>query len=371
MAVTGESTPAARPRPFDRLLGVFTEVHPGEGARAVTMLANIFLILVSYYIIKTVREPLILTTDVPGWLKALGIAGPAEVKTYAAAGQALLLMGFVPAYSAFASRVDRMKLVYGVTAFFVANILLFAFAVHAEVDHIGVFYYVWVGLFSLSIVAQFWSVRQRHLHQGRRQPALSDHRRRHDGRKPGRRVDCRADVPRAPLAAPDALPRRRAVGVDGRPVRRGQPQRGETAPGRRGEGGDRRQGRVHPGVQQPLHPADGGALHRAEHRQHGRRVHPQSHGGGACRRGGRGGPVVRQERVHRRLLRQLLPLGEHRRRGAADVRRPAPGEAVRTGAASSSRCPSSRSARTASSPWAPRWQSCAGRRPPRTPPTTR
>ncbi len=157
MEVTGEPTPAPTPKPIDRLLGVFTEVHPGEGARALIMLANIFLILVSYYIIKTVREPLILTTEVPGWLRALGIAGPAEVKTYAAAGQALLLMGFVPAYSAFASRVDRMKLVYGVTAFFVANILLFALAVHAEVDHIGVFYYVWVGLFSLSIVAQFWS----------------------------------------------------------------------------------------------------------------------------------------------------------------------------------------------------------------------
>jgi AAA family ATP:ADP antiporter len=157
MTATADSTPAAKPGPFDRLLGVFTDVRPGEGARAVTMLVNIFLILVSYYIIKTVREPLILTTDVPEWLKALGIAGPAEVKTYAAAGQALVLMGFVPAYSWFASRVDRMKLVFGVTAFFVANILLFAVAVHAEVDHIGVFYYIWVGLFSLSIVAQFWS----------------------------------------------------------------------------------------------------------------------------------------------------------------------------------------------------------------------
>ena len=121
------------------------------------MLANIFLILVSYYILKTVREPLILTTDVPEWLQALGIKGPAEVKTYASAGQALMLMGFVPAYSWFASRVDRMKLVLGVTTFFVANILLFALAVGARVDHVGVFFYVWVGIFSLSIIAQFWS----------------------------------------------------------------------------------------------------------------------------------------------------------------------------------------------------------------------
>ena len=103
------------------------------------------------------REPLILRTDVPEWLKALGVTGPAEVKTYAAAGQALVLMGFVPAYSWFASRVNRMKLVCGVTAFFVANILLFALALHAGVDHIGVFFYVWVGLFNMSIVAQFWS----------------------------------------------------------------------------------------------------------------------------------------------------------------------------------------------------------------------
>jgi AAA family ATP:ADP antiporter len=142
---------------FDRLLGLFTEVRPGEGARAVAMLLNIFLILVSYYIIKTVREPLILTTDVPAWLQGLGIHGPAEVKTYAAAGQALVLMGFVPAYSWFASRVDRMRLVFGVTGFFVANILLFALAVQAGVEHVGVFFYIWVGLFSLSIVAQFWS----------------------------------------------------------------------------------------------------------------------------------------------------------------------------------------------------------------------
>ena len=152
-----ESMTETRQGPLDRLLGLFSEVRPGEGARALTMLANIFLILVCYYIIKTVREPLILTTAVPAWLQRIGVSGPAEVKTYAAAGQALVLMGFVPAYSWFASRVDRMKLVFGVTAFFVANIILFALALQAQVEYIGVFFYVWVGLFSLSIIAQFWS----------------------------------------------------------------------------------------------------------------------------------------------------------------------------------------------------------------------
>ena len=79
------------------------------------------------------------------------------MKTFAAAGQALVLMAFVPAYSWFASRVDRMNLIVGVTLFFVANILAFAFAVHAGVPFVGVAFYVWVGFFSLSIIAQFWS----------------------------------------------------------------------------------------------------------------------------------------------------------------------------------------------------------------------
>jgi AAA family ATP:ADP antiporter len=149
------STAAAR-GPFDRLLGLFTDVHAGEGVPAALMLLNIFLILVSYYIIKTVREPLILAATVPDWLQSRGV-GPAEVTAYATAGQALALMAFVPAYSWFASRVDRMKLVFGVTAFFAANILLFALAVQAGVRFIGVFFYIWVGLFSLSIIAQFWS----------------------------------------------------------------------------------------------------------------------------------------------------------------------------------------------------------------------
>ena len=73
MNTTDASPAPGRPGPLDRLLGLFSEVRPGEGARALLMLVNVFLILVSYYVIKTVREPLILGTEVPGFLQALGI----------------------------------------------------------------------------------------------------------------------------------------------------------------------------------------------------------------------------------------------------------------------------------------------------------
>jgi len=148
-----EKTPGV----IDRVLGLFSDIRTGEGGRAVLMLVNIFLILVSYYVIKTVREPLILNTEVPEFLRRLGIRGPAEIKTYASAGQALVLMAFIPAYSWFASRVDRMKLIYGVTLFFALNILGFAVSVDAGIPFVGVIFYVWVGFFSLSIIAQFWS----------------------------------------------------------------------------------------------------------------------------------------------------------------------------------------------------------------------
>jgi AAA family ATP:ADP antiporter len=157
MSAGADTQKTAAPGMLDRLLGLFSEVHAGEGGRAFLMLLNVFLILVAYYIIKTVREPLILGTEVPAFLQALGITSAAEIKTFASAGQALVLMAFVPAYSWLSSRVSRMKLIVSVTLFFVANILAFAVAVHAGLSYIGVFFYIWVGFFSLSIIAQFWS----------------------------------------------------------------------------------------------------------------------------------------------------------------------------------------------------------------------
>jgi AAA family ATP:ADP antiporter len=130
---------------LDRALSLFADVRAGEGAKSMLMLVNIFVLLICYSVIKTVREPLIL------------LGGGAEVRSYAAAGQALLLMGFVPLYSWFASRVDRARLLVGATLFFIACIELFALAVAARVPYVGVAFFIWVGIFNMSLVAQFWS----------------------------------------------------------------------------------------------------------------------------------------------------------------------------------------------------------------------
>jgi AAA family ATP:ADP antiporter len=136
---------AASKGPLDRLLGLFAEVQAGEGATALLLMANIFLLLASYYLLKTIREPLILT-----------VPGGAEVKSYSAAATAGLLMMIVPAYSALASRVTRLKLINGVTIFFIACLVAF-FVLNASGVPIGVPFFIWVGIFNLMIIAQLWA----------------------------------------------------------------------------------------------------------------------------------------------------------------------------------------------------------------------
>ncbi len=131
--------------PLDRFLRLFSDVRGGEGVGVLLMFANVFLILLGYYIIKTVREPLILT------------GGGAAVKTYASAGQALALIAFIPIYSWLAARLKRSSLIVALNLFFVACIILFEVAIRLDVRFVGVVFYIWVGIFNLSIIAQFWS----------------------------------------------------------------------------------------------------------------------------------------------------------------------------------------------------------------------
>src|SRR5215813_1881255 len=138
-----EPAAADKETAVDRLLLLVSDVRAGEGHTALLMMTNLFLLLTGYLIIKTVREALILSE------------GGAVVKSYAAAGQALLLLAFVPAYGAFASRVNRLRLVCGVTLFFASHLIVFYLLGSAGV-RVGVAFYLWIGIFNLVVIAQFW-----------------------------------------------------------------------------------------------------------------------------------------------------------------------------------------------------------------------
>lgn len=111
---------------------------------ALLLAANVFLLLTAYYILKTVRESLILSE------------GGAEVKAYASGGQAALLLLVVPAYGWLANRLTRFRLVAAVMLFFLSNIPIFYFLNVAGVP-IGIPFYLWLGIFNLMALAQFWA----------------------------------------------------------------------------------------------------------------------------------------------------------------------------------------------------------------------
>jgi ATP:ADP antiporter, AAA family len=136
---------AERPKGrFDRCLSLLGDVRAGEAAGALLLAGNVFAVLAFYYILKTVRESLILSE------------GGAEIKSYAAAGQALMLLGFVPAYGALASRVNRVVLITGVTLFFASHLVIFYLLGVAGVK-IGVAFFLWMGVFAVVMPAQFWA----------------------------------------------------------------------------------------------------------------------------------------------------------------------------------------------------------------------
>ncbi|HET9038244.1 MAG TPA: translocase [Myxococcaceae bacterium] len=132
------------PRAAPRWLRAVADVRPGEAAVALTLSLTVFLLLTAYYVLKVAREPLIL------------LGGGAEVKAYAAAGQALLLVGVLKVYEGVARRLGRLALLVVVLTFFALDLVLFAAAVGAGLP-VGIPFYLWVGIFSVTVLAAFWS----------------------------------------------------------------------------------------------------------------------------------------------------------------------------------------------------------------------
>ena len=123
----------------------FSKVHPDEVGIVVLMTLTTFLLLTAYYLLKTVREPLIL------------LQGGAEMKLYARAGQAVLMVGVVHLYGELARRVGRIRLLSIVFLFFISNLAIFAVLARTSVA-IGLPFFLWVGVFSYTVIAQFWAL---------------------------------------------------------------------------------------------------------------------------------------------------------------------------------------------------------------------
>ena len=128
----------------DRFLRLFADVRSGEGVTALLLSSNVFLLLTSYYIIKALRDGLI-----------LGEFG-AETRSYTSAAIVGVLAIGVPLYGRLVDRVSRNRLINIATTFFVVSFVIF-YGLWRTGFNIGVIFYVWVAVFNLMIVAQFWA----------------------------------------------------------------------------------------------------------------------------------------------------------------------------------------------------------------------
>jgi AAA family ATP:ADP antiporter len=153
-----EHSSAAPPRDprsnLERFLCLFTEVRPGEGVTAVLMFLNVFLLLCAYYFVKPLREAWLSVTDVWGF-------SPKELKAYSAFIQGLVLLPVVAWYGWLSDRMRRGPLITCATAFCMSNLVLFfLWRPGGGFDAIpgsALAFYVWVSMFGLFVVAQFWA----------------------------------------------------------------------------------------------------------------------------------------------------------------------------------------------------------------------
>lgn len=133
---------------FERVLTLFTSVRPGEGRAIFLLLAQVYLLLLSYYLIRPLRETLILTEGTP------------EIRAYATGTIAITLIFLIPLYKLLFDRLgidsDKITMLRWVTFFFITNLLIFAFLVWLGIP-VAVPFYIWVGVFSVMVVAQFWA----------------------------------------------------------------------------------------------------------------------------------------------------------------------------------------------------------------------
>ncbi len=130
--------------PFERFLTIFTRVRPGEGRAAFLFFLHGFLLLLSYQMVKALREAFMLTKF------------SAEVRSYAVAVIALVLMFLVPLYGYVRRHLDGARLLQAVTIFFAVTMLCFV-ALAWSGASIAFVFFVWVSIYGVMVIAQMWA----------------------------------------------------------------------------------------------------------------------------------------------------------------------------------------------------------------------
>lgn len=111
----------------EHCLSIFTKIRPGEGWAVILFSLYAMVLMVCYYIFKTLRETLILTSF------------SAEVRSYAAAVIAViavLLFFIIPLYGMLFRSTHKVQVMRWITLFFAGSIVVFYFMGRAGMQYI-------------------------------------------------------------------------------------------------------------------------------------------------------------------------------------------------------------------------------------------
>ena len=147
MSETAPQNPDILETRWSRALSCFVRIHPDEVGPALRMTLLLFLLFSAYYIIKPIREGLILS-----------MPGGAELKSSAGALQALFFILTAPLYRVFAQRFSGRRILIGIFWGMAANLLLFLGLGYLKFHYLGVVFYFWVGVFNMLTVSQIYSL---------------------------------------------------------------------------------------------------------------------------------------------------------------------------------------------------------------------
>ncbi len=139
---------ASRPKQFFAYFGIFSKIKSAREAHCPLLMASGCLLMFSYYLLRPVREALFLN------------AFAAEFRSYAVGGLALVILILVQPYSRWL-KANSLHRVF--TTVLTAGILILMIFAGLGVAGVSVQlpFFIWLGLFSLLTIAQFWAAATR------------------------------------------------------------------------------------------------------------------------------------------------------------------------------------------------------------------
>jgi AAA family ATP:ADP antiporter len=129
---------------LERFFSLATSLRPGEGKSILILTSQAFLTMLCYSLIRPVKEALILSEQ------------GAEIRSYATGAQTLILLFLIPIYSSWVRKNSGSSMIIKLNLFFSLNLLMFYFSLVNGLQ-IGVAFYMWMAIFNVMVIAQFWA----------------------------------------------------------------------------------------------------------------------------------------------------------------------------------------------------------------------